>query len=198
MIINLVAEGYTEEIVASRLIPFCGHELGFIYGKRGHDYIRQSATNFKHLATEHSGVLVLSDFRDTGAKCVPEAIEKYLFSKQSCFPRTFVFRFSVGEIESWLLADNIGLAGFLGVAKSRIPIQPENEEFPKRALVNLARFSRDRKIREGMAPPPGHQAVEGPEYVGIISKYITEVWNIEAAMCRAQSLERCIRRLQSI
>ena len=35
MIIHLVAEGYMEEAVASRLIPFCGHELGAVYGKKG-------------------------------------------------------------------------------------------------------------------------------------------------------------------
>ena len=78
MIVNLVAEGYTEEAVASRLLPFCGHKLGYNYGKRGHNYIRQAAMGFRHLATEHTGVLVLSDFRDTRADCVPEALEEYL------------------------------------------------------------------------------------------------------------------------
>jgi hypothetical protein len=48
-------------------------------------------------------------------------------------------RFAVNELESWLLADREGLANFLGIAVSRMPICPEREEFPKKTLVNISR-----------------------------------------------------------
>ena len=198
MIIHLIAEGFTEKIVASRLLPFCGHEIGTVYGERGCDYIRNKAVVFHHLATECSGVLVLSDFRDTGAPCVPTAIQEYVLNYLPCPPETFMFRFAVNEIESWLLADRKGMAEFIGVTESRIPLQPENEVFPKRTLVSLARSSRKRKIREGIAPPPGHRASVGPEYMNFLQEFITGYWNIEAAMCCAKSLERCVNRLRSL
>ena len=161
MIFNLVAEGYTEEIVASRLLPFCGHELGTVYGKKGFGNIRKKAVVFNYLATEYSGVLVLTDFRDTGAACVPIAIQEYILNKLPSPPKTFLCRFAVNEIESWLLADRKGMAEFMRIPVSRMPLQPESEVFPKRTLVTLARSSRKRKIREGIAPPPGIMPMSG-------------------------------------
>ena len=40
------------------------------------------------------------------------------------------------------MADNERLAAFIGVARSRVPTNPEGLEFPKQAMVNLARRSR--------------------------------------------------------
>jgi len=198
MIFNLVAEGYTEEIVASRLLPFCGHELGTVYGKKGSGDIRKKAAVYSYLATEYSGVLVLTDFRDTGAACVPTAIQEYILNRLPCPPKTFLCRFAVNEVESWLLADRKGMAEFMRIPISRMPHQPENETYPKRTLINLARSSRNRRIREGIAPPPGHHADVGPQYMNLLQKFITDFWNIEAAMSSAQSLERCVRRLRSL
>ena len=185
-----------EEIIASRLLPFCGHKLGTIYGKRGSLYIRQKASAFQHLSTEYSGVLVLTDFRDSGEACVPAALEEYIHKRTPSLPGTFLLRFAVNEIESWLLADRIGIARYLGIALSRVPLQPEKEQFPKRTLVNLAGFSRKKQIRNGFAPPLGHHAEVGPEYLSLLQGFITNIWDIEVAMSHANSLERCVRRLR--
>jgi hypothetical protein len=196
MIIHLVPEGYLEEAVGGILLAACGHRLGRIYNSgRGCNYIRNRAALFRHLATDVSGVLVLTDFRDTRAPCVTAALQEYIWSKAADIPRTFLCRFAVAELESWLLADRYGLAGFLRVAVVNIPREPEKEAFPKRTLVNLARASRKTSIREGLAPPSGHRASVGPEYTSLLREFIAEKWNVEAAMQRAPSLERCVRRL---
>ena len=192
---SLIAEGYMEESIAVRLLPFCGHELGTVYGQHGCSFIRQNATKFQHLATEQTGVLVLTDFRDARTKCIPDALLQYIHKKMPEPPETFLCRFAVNEIESWLLADAKGMSGFLGIAVSRVPIYPEDEANPKRTLVDLARSSRNKKIREGIAPPPGHHANVGPEYMSLMREFISSHWNIEAALHSAPSLERCIRRL---
>lgn len=198
MMIHLVAEGLTEEKIAARLLPFCGHELGAVYGGRGYLYIRDKAAAFHRYATESSGVLVLTDFRDSKMECVPSAVHTYILSKVLHPPKTFLCRFAVHEIESWLLADRRGMADFLGIAMSRLPLQPDEETFPKKALVRLARFSRKKSIREGVPPPPGHHASVGPEYMNYLSEFIANCWDIKAASCCSPSLERCVRRLKEL
>lgn len=198
MIVNLVAEGLMEKAVAERLLPFCGHELGKVYGERGCIFIQKKATVFRWLVTETTGVLVLTDFRDTGMECIPAALQEYLFNKLKEPPRTYVFRFAVNEIESWLLADRDGLAQYLNTDISRIPLQPEFEVYPKQTIVNLARKSKKRLIREGVAPPQGHLSSVGPEYVPLMRRFISDFWNIEKAVCLAPSLKRCVLRLQKM
>lgn len=198
MIIHLLAEGRTEVVVAAKLLPFCGHDFGDIYGEKGYQYIRDKAAVFHHLATEHSGVLILTDFRDAGIECIPTAVHEYILRKVPHPPKTFLCRFAVSEIESWLMADRKGIADYMGISVSRVPLQPENERYPKKILVDLARFSRKRRIREGMALPHGHRASVGPEYMSCISEFITDFWDIETAMDGAPSLMRCVCRLRAL
>lgn len=198
MNISLIAEGFMEEVVAARLLSFCGHELGNVFGRTGCAYIREKAVLFRHLATEQTGVLVLTDFRDAGVECIPEALNKYIYDRAPHPPKTFLCRFAVNELESWLLADTEGIAKFLGIPVSRIPLHPESEMQPKRKLVELARSSRGKRIREGIAPPPGHYANVGPEYMSLLREFIIKDWSIENAQRNAQSLEHCIRRLREI
>ena len=185
-----------EEAVAERLLPFCGHSLGTVYGKRGCAYIKEKAVAFGYLATEFSGVLVLTDFRDAGAICVAAALQEYIRLRET--PRSFLCCFAVNELESWLLADREGLAKFFSIAASRMPLKPEVEFFPKKILIALARVSRKSRIREGVAPPPGHKAAVGPEYATIMHEFIANSWDIEAAMHCAPSLAHCVRRLREL
>ena len=187
-----------EEVVASRLLSHCGHELGTVYGKRGCDYIKEKAAAFHHLAKPGSGVLVLTDFLDTKMECICEALNKYVYNKISKPPKNYLFRFSVNELESWLLADREGIAAFFAVNISNVTKQPENEVTPKTTLINLARKSNKKSINQGIAPPPNHFASVGPAYFSLMSKFILEHWNIENAIEHAQSLRRCINRLQEL
>jgi hypothetical protein len=196
MIVHLVAEGYMEAAVAVRLLPFCGHKLGDVYGQYGCAYIREKAAKFHHLATACSGVLVLTDFRDAGAECIVDALQDYIWKNLPSPPASFLCRFAVNELESWLLADRGGLAKFFGIALTKMPLQPESEPLPKRTLVALARRSRKKKIREGIVPAPGHKGAVAPGYLPLMCEFIANFWNIEAAMRCAPSLERCVSRLR--
>jgi len=198
MTINLLAEGFMEEVVAKKLLPFCGHELGAVYGKKGCAFVREKAVSFRHLATTETGLLVLTDFRDAKKECILEALHEYIFSKFSNPPNTYLCRFAVNELESWLLADREGLAKYLGISVAMMPLQPEREEYPKQALVGLARRSRRKAIRDGIAPPQGHRASVGPVYQGLMEEFICKYWNIENAALYAPSLARCIYRLQEL
>jgi len=196
MYINLLAEGYLEASTAARLLPYCGHELGTVYGRKGFIYIKNKASVFQFSATDQTGILVITDFKDSGADCISTALNDYVYFKCPNPPKTFLFNFSVNELESWFLADNIGLAKFLNVSVSSFPLNPENESDPKKTLVNLANKSKIKLIREGIAPPPGHRAKVGPEYFNLMNEFVLHYWNIEKAVKRAPSLERCIRKLK--
>jgi hypothetical protein len=188
-----------EEAVGDRLIVFSGHALGTAYNsRRGCDYIRTRAAKFHPLATDVAGVLVLTDFRDAKTLCPPSALQAYLWDKVPHPAPSFLCRFAVNELESWLMADRQGLAEFLHVSLNRMPREPEQETFPKRTLVNIARRSKKSSIKEGMAPPSGHNASVGPEYTTLLREFIVRYWNIEAAMTHAPSLARCVRRLREL
>jgi len=76
-----------------------------------------------------------------------------------------------------------------------IPRDPEALDDPKRTLVNLARRSRRRGLRDAITPAPGVSAVVGPGYTSVVEEFIVRGWDIAAAITRSPSLRRCVIRL---
>ena len=93
MLFNLFLEGQLEEPVAEKILTYCGHELGTVYGKRGCSYLHSKVNSFQNLVNEKSGLLILTDFRDTKAACPSEAISTIL--KIANPPPNFICRFPV-------------------------------------------------------------------------------------------------------
>lgn len=185
-----------EEAVATRLLPYCGHSLGDVRGLKGCSYVKDKAVAFSSLAAHGQGVLVLTDFRDAKAACVPAALQEYLRGQASKLPEHFLFCFAVNEIESWFLADARSLARFLGISASAIPKMPEDEPYPKKALINLARHSKRSGIIDRMVPQAGHKAPVGPGYMTLMREFVADHWDIEAAAQIAPSLGRCVKKLR--
>ncbi len=198
MIVHMLLEGMHEEPLARVLIRYCGHEPGGVYGKQGCSYIREKARHFAYLAQPGNGVLVLTDFMDAKCSCPPEAYRQYLQPQSNPVPATFLCRFMVNELESWLMADRKGMADFLHIAETKIPDTPENEGDPKETLVNLARASRLAKIREALVPPVRHGGAVGPGYSWAITEFINTTWSPDRAKTNSPSLARCIRRLREL
>jgi len=194
MIIDTVTEGLTDEVVARRLISYCGHQPGTGYGKRGHAYIRAQAPGFNVHAIHGNPILTLVDFMDTGLACPPEVPATFVPNRS---PK-MVMRAVVRELESWLLADRRGVVRSLGIAESLISRSPETLHDPKQALVNLARRSRSRRRREAIVPAEGMSASVGPGYVSFVEEFLVSVWDIDAARLVAPSLDRCILRLERL
>lgn len=190
MYFNLLVEGYVDEAVAQRLLQDCGHESGVTYGKKGWNYIQQRIGSFDRAAGVH-GLLTLVDFMDTGKSCPPAVVHDWLPQRAA----THLFRVAVREIESWILADRKGVARFLEVPLVKIPRDVEALADPKQALVNLARSSRSRVIREALVPRTGYTAVEGPLYSSEVARFVRLNWNHDAARLQSDSLHRCIHRL---
>lgn len=197
MLVHLLLEGRLEEPVAEKLLAHCGHEKGDVYGQRGCAYLYEKARKFQRLARAGCGVLVLADFRDTGASCPPGALRNTL-SLSVPPPRNFLCRMAVNELESWLLADAASLADFLGISAAIIPKKPDEEKLPKQALVNVARRSRKTALRKGIVPERGHGGIVAPAYLATMTEFIRDYWNISAAAQNSPSLNRCLLRLTDL
>lgn len=191
MQIDTLVEGLLDEAVAHRLLRECGHTPGVSFGKNGVDYLIAKAPGFAVRATYGDPLLALVDLMDTQQPCPPAVLAALLPQPA---PR-FWLRVVVREIESWLLADREGLAGWLGIAPALLPDQPEALADPKRELINLARRSRRRAIREALVPQPGVSASQGPEYALKLAEFVADIWQPQVARRHAPSLERCLVRL---
>ena len=110
------------------------------------------------------------------------------------------YRVAVRAIEAWLLADAERLAEYLGISQALIPRFPDQDDHPKRTLVNLARRSRKRVIREEMIPRPGSGAQVGPGYLSCVQAFVSagsSIWRPQVAQERSDSLRRCLHALQT-
>ncbi len=93
------------------------------------------------------------------------------------------------------MADRESLARYLRVSQALVPKDPEAEADAKRTMVNIARASRDRRVRQDMVPTPGGGRKTGPNYAGRLIEFATQRWRPDVAAERADSLNRCLRRL---
>ncbi|MDW8317841.1 MAG: hypothetical protein RMN53_08365 [Anaerolineae bacterium] len=194
MIVDMLVEGDLDEAVARRLILLTGHQPGVVFGKQGVSYIQRSLRAFDQRARYGNPVLALVDFLDTHLSCPPELPALWLPARSS----RFLLRAVVNEMESWLLADRRGIAQLLGLSVALIPQQPEQLTDPKQTLINLARRSPRRKLRNAMVPPPGVTAAVGPGYTGVMIEFVTKRWSVEGARRLAPSLDRCCHRLAEL
>ena len=109
------------------------------------------------------------------------------------------YRVAVRAVEAWLLADVERLAAYLGISQALIPrTAPDQDDDPKRTLVNLARRSRKRAIREGMAPRPESRVRVGPAYLSCVQAFVSadkNAWRPLVAQERSDSLRRCLLAL---
>jgi len=193
MIIDALVEGMIDEAVARKIILTTGHAIGTCYGKRGIGYVRDKVKLFNRSAARGT-MLVLVDFMDTSAECPPEAVSLYLPHPHP----NIIFRVVVAEIESWLLADRFNLANFLCISQTLIPTSPEQVSDPKQSVVNLARGSRCKHIRDGLVPPPDATISVGKLYASELMLFVRDQWNLQNARRNAPSLDRCLNRLEML
>jgi hypothetical protein len=192
--IEAAVEGEVDAAVVERLADHLRKSVSAIYGKNGKSLIKKRISNYND-AARFRPWLVLVDL-DNEYFCAPDLVAHWLPSRAS-FMR---FRVAVREIEAWLMADRERFASFLSVKSSLIPTNPESLPFPKQIVVNLARNSRRRVIREDMVPRPGSGRNIGPAYVSRLIEYIRDQkagWRPDVAALQASSLKKCIRALRT-
>lgn len=186
---TIAVEGATDIPVIRRLLAEAGHALAVAYGGHGKGPLDSNLVGYNN-AARFAPWFVLRDL-DHDGECAP-ALASGLLPAPAEHMR---LRIAVRETESWLLGDAESLAAFLSVKSSRIPTNPDRLDDPKQALVNLARQSRRREIRDDMVPALGTSAVVGPAYGSRIEEFAREHWRPSVAATRSSSLKRTLDRL---
>lgn len=187
---SIAVEGNLDEAVLECVLRHCGHGVSRVYGRSGKESLLRKVGAYSQ-AARHSPWIMLVDLDQQ--ECAPTIVRTAL---ESC-PPGLIFRVAVREIEAWLLADRSSIAALLGVARTVVPADPESLDDPKQTLVNLARRSRFRQVREDLVPSEGSGRSEGPGYSSRLSDFAAEVWDVSAAVDSADSLKRCVAALGS-
>lgn len=187
--VNLAVEDELSEAVVRRLLRHAGraYAIGTTYGLRGNGYLRRNIEGWNRAARGKPFILVT----DLDRYACPSALISDWLDRQR--HPNLVFRVAVREIEAWILADRSTLANYLVVSEELIPARAEAEEDPKGTLINVARRSRNRSIRERIVPRPGSTAQQGPDYNACLSEFVATRWNIATAAGAALSLSRAVR-----
>lgn len=191
--VSLAVEGLLDEQILRRLLTQTGRDYlpTACYGKQGKDHLRQNTPHFNH-AAEHTPFVILTDLDNED--CAPSLIDRWLPRGRN---HNLILRIAVREVETWLLADRERFARFLGVAESKLPVRPDEVDDPKLLVVNLAHQSRQRAIREDLAPTAGSTSQIGKNYVGQLSQFVSKEWTIDAQTRQhSPSLDRAIIALQ--
>ena len=192
--IYAVVEGELDAAVVRRLSGVVeGIEIDYnrIFIKNSKNAVLRNLEKFNRAAEKFPWFVLVDLDRE---ECAPSLIRKHLPGRS----RHMCFRVAVRAVEAWLMADREGIAGFLGVSKRAVPAEPEKVLDPKMILVNLARRSRKRDIREALVPDPDTGARVGPLYVPRLKEFIADVWNVREACKNSPSLEGALRCLRAI
>ena len=190
VVIHGAVEGVVDEAVLRRLVKEIGAISGPIYGKNGKSFLLQKLSAYNQ-AARFSPWIILIDLDDDD-DCAPPFMKPHL----PCPAPYMCCRVAVREIESWLLADRERLAKFLSVGASHIPLDPEKLDSPKSTMVEIARHSRRRGIREDMVPRPESGRKVGPAYASQLIECAGDSkrgWRPNVAAEISDSLNRCMR-----
>lgn len=188
--VTIAVEGVTDTAVVARLFAWLGMEVGPVYGQRGKAYLDKHLPAYNN-AARFAPWLVVRDL-DTDFECAP-VLTAALLPTPAAFMR---LRVAVREVESWLLADRVRIADFLSVALNRVPVDADSIGNPKSFMVELARQSRRRQIKEDLVPAAGSGTKVGPGYAARLIEFARGAWRPQAAVRNSASLRRCVAALE--
>lgn len=180
-----------DEAAGSTLLAAAGLGVGGVFGRSGKAHLLARLPGYNRSA-RHLPWLMLIDL-DQDAPCAGAAIAAWLPLGPA---RLMRLRVPVREMESWLMADHVSFAAFLGVARAKLPRSPDELDDPKGVVVGLARSSKLRAVREGLVPTSGSHRNEGVTYASDVGRYAREHWRPELAATRSPSVARALDRLQ--
>ncbi len=195
--INSAVEGELDKIVISRIIEYTGGlKISRTFVLHSKNKLIKRLKNYNEAAKNtKTPWFVLVDLDQH--ECAPSMLKEILPNRSLYM----CFRIAVRMVEAWLIADRQGIAEFLHISQNKVPKDPENLKDPKLALINLARMSRNKSIREDIVPKPDTKAKVGPLYIPRMQEFIDNTWNIQVAKSNAESLNRtlkCLHKLKTL
>lgn len=192
MLVAGAVEGLLDDAVLRRIVEEVGHDAGPIHIKNGKSALLEKLGGY-NAAARHMPWVVLVDLNGD-ADCAPTFVAEHLPAPA----KQMLFRVAVRQVEAWLLADVIRFARFIGVSRARLPGDPDSLANSKRAVVEIAGHSRDRRVREDLVPSAGSGRHVGPGYVARMIEFVQQAWSPEDAADRSDSLRRCLNCLSAL
>lgn len=184
-------EGDLDEAVVLRVLADFGLQCETVYGKHGKDHLRKSVRGFND-AAKYGAWFVLVDL--DREECAPRLVSDWLPRRRS----RLILRVAVPQVESWLLAHRSAIAGFLGASVNRVPSAPDSVSDAKECMVNLARSSRWKSVREDMVPRLESRRKVGPAYSSRLKQFVVDRdsgWSPSVAAALSPSLASALRAL---
>ncbi len=163
-----------------------------IINKGGNTKFWRDAPKYNQAAATAGPILGLTDLDHH--PCPSGLIKKHL--RRGKHPQ-FILRIAERELESWLLADVEARAVFFGISVDLFPFDPDAEFDPKQTLVNLARRSSKKSLREDLVPEQGSKGVVGKGYIPRMREFVEAKWRPLMAQRKSESLRRAIEAIKN-
>ncbi|MCC3470256.1 MAG: hypothetical protein JGK03_05100 [Microcoleus sp. PH2017_25_DOB_D_A] len=189
--INLVFEDVLSEAVLKEMLkqsqrPFL---VGSCSNKKGAGDIKKNLPAYNN-AAKRMPYLVLTDLDN--ADCPLVILSEWL--TQPKHPN-LLFRIAIKEVEAWLLAHRSAFAEFLGISVDLIPGDVDKIPDPKQLLINLAKKSRKRNLRDAIVPDRNSTAKIGKDYNGQLIQFVNQSWQVASAQTNSPSLQRAMNAI---
>lgn len=186
---------YEDELTASiikRLFKEFESDIAISTEINAHGFgrIKKSILNYNR-AARHTAFFIVTDLDQK--ECAASLIKDWFCSVEK--EPQLLFRIAVHEIDAWVLADKTGIAKLLNVSSDLIPQEPESILDPKNLLMQLAKKSKSREIREDF-PPKDKYAHQGPLYNILLTSFVKDNWDLYEAMQHSESLTRAYTALK--
>lgn len=192
--ITIATEDELSEAVGSRLVAEVLPNFEVVQKLRrgGNGYLKSKCQNFNQMATRHP-VLLITDLDNSA--CASALIESWF----GILPRNanLKFRVAVREIESWLLADHLGMQNLLVNGANNITPNPDQLPNAKEYLLHRAKRA-PREIKNDLVRSKGALATQGLGYNARLCAFAREAWEPARASQRSSSLARAIQRLREL
>jgi len=189
-LVTIAVEGDIDAAVVRRVVAAAELSIGPIYGRRGKNHLDKSLNGYNN-AAHRSCWLVVRDL-DHDAECAPELVQ-LLMPKPSAH---MCFRIAVRQIEAWLLADRDKIADLFQLSLDVIPQDPDALDDAKATLIQLARRSRNRRLREEIVPEASTSAKVGTGYSARMIDFAANLWRPGLAALSSPSLASCLKSLE--
>ena len=189
--LSLAFEDELTELLALKILRTIPNEYATrtIYNRGGNGYLKKNINGFNNAAR---GVPYLVGTDLDRYDCPPALIADWLTHPKH---HNLLIRVAVHEAEAWVLADRESFATFLGISVAKIPEDVEALPNPKETLIQLARSSRKRQVRDDICPPPHSTSKVGPNYNARLGGFVSQSWNPNVARLKSPSLNRTMNRL---
>jgi hypothetical protein len=191
----VATEDRLSETIALRLLAEVGvsEDRARCFGRQGNGYLLKRLKNLNSTASAELKVLMLTDLDKI--VCVAALLADWFGIMQR--DANLIFRVAVREVEAWLMADRDNFASFLGISRTKVQTGVEALADPKRELLNLAKRSKARGIKQGLLPEKNAVAVQGFGYNDLLCDFVRKSWSAREASKNAPSLLRARRQIHA-